>query len=80
MKKPTFVVWDKGKPVTTNSKEEVNRINKRIKIIGRILKEMGYPDGYTKYEKYVNEMARTDFNKYMTFLDKVSEEAKKEGC
>ena len=77
-KKPKMVIWDKGKPVATTDAQEKKRLEARIAIIDKVLKEMGFPEGYAKYQEYINEMAKKDFKKYMGFLKKVDELAKEQ--
>ena len=77
MSKPVFVVWEDGKP-TSNDPKESSRLEKRMLIIDKVLKEMGYPDGAERYSEIVTELASKDFKKYMTMLDRVSEEAKRQ--
>ena len=77
--KPKMVVWDKGKPVATTDVQEKKRLEGRIAIIDKVLKEMGYPEGYAKYQEYIDKMVKKDFKKYMTFLKKVDELSKECG-
>ena len=74
-----FVIWDKGKPIATTPRE-AERIKKRLRIIDKVLKEFGYKEGMKRYNEIVTEMAQKDFSKYVKFLDRVQELAKKKGC
>jgi len=74
-----FAVWDKGKPVAATPKEAA-RLRKRLRIIDKVLKEFGYSKGIERYYEIVTEMAQNDFQKYLKFLDRVQELARKEGC
>lgn len=73
------VVFDKGNPVATNNKQEATRLKKRLEIIDRVLKEMGYNEGYANYQEIVEKMAREDFDKYLKFLERIDEEVNKKG-
>ena len=75
-----MVIWDKGKPIATTDKKEAERLRKRIKIIDEVLKSMGYEEGYAKYQEYIEQMTSEGFDKYVAFLQKVDELAKKRGC
>jgi len=77
-RKPSYVVWDKGKPVAASDEKEARRLEGRALIIDNVLKEMGYEKGWENYNEYVTKMSQ-DFPKYMKFLDRVSELAKKAG-
>ena len=74
-----IVLWKDGKPVMATPKE-AERLRKRLKIIEKVLKEFGYNEGMEKYQEIVTEMAQKDMKKYMKFLERVDELAKKEGC
>lgn len=74
-----YVVWDKGKPVAASDEKEARRLEGRIAIIDQVLKEMGYEEGYAKYQEYVNEMMKDLKGKYMPFLKRVDELAEKIG-
>ena len=78
-RKPSYIVWDKGKPVTASDEKEARRLEGRTAIIDSVLKEMGYAEGYGKYNEYVAQMVKTDFPAYMKFLKRVDELAGKKG-
>ena len=70
---------DRGNPVVTTPKE-AKRINRRMKVILQVLKELGYDITPEQYGETVTNLAKEDFKKYMDFLKRVDEKAKKEGC
>lgn len=72
-------VFDEGKPVGSTDEKESKRLEGRIKIIDEVLKDMGYKEGYNKYQEYLSQMVQEDFDRYMTFLNRVDEMAKKQG-
>ena len=39
-----FVVWKDGKPIASDP-NEAKRLDKRMQVIDKVLKEMGYPEG-----------------------------------
>jgi len=71
----TIVTWKDGKPHSTNNEAEAKRLVGRALIIDRILKEMGYSEGWNNYAEIVNEMVATDFTKYTDFVKRVQDEA-----
>lgn len=74
-----YVIWDNGKPVAASDSREARRLEGRTAIIDQVLKEMGYAEGYEKYPEYVNEMMKDFKGKYMPFVERVDELAKKQG-
>jgi excinuclease UvrABC helicase subunit UvrB len=77
MTNPTFVVFKDGKPISNDPKES-ERLNKRMKVIDKVLKEMGYPEGAERYSEIMNELGSEDFKKYMEFIERVDKETGKE--
>jgi hypothetical protein len=64
--------WGNGKPIATTDEKMAKRLEVSTKVIDKILKDMGYSEGYGKYSEYVNKMVQEDFKgKYMPFLEKV---------
>ena len=77
MNKPAFVVWKDGRPSSSDPKESA-RLDRRMQIIDKVLKEMGYPEGAERYSEIVSELGSKDFKKYIEFLDRVTKEAEKQ--
>ena len=73
-----FVVWDGGKPVAASDRDEAKRLNKRIIIIDKVLKEMGFKTGYDDYEQHLSTLVK-DFTLYMKFIQMVDERVVDEG-
>ncbi len=71
-----YTTWDKGKPISTSNEKEAIRLSGRVAIIDKILKEMGYKEGYGKYQECINDMMKDFSGKYMPFLKRVDELAK----
>ena len=74
-----MVIFDKGKPVATTDAQEAKRLEGRIAIIDKVLKEMGYSEGYARYQEYISEMMKKGFAEYTAFIKKVDELAKECG-
>ncbi len=72
-------IFEDGKPVATSNEEEAKRLTGRIAIIDEVLKEMGCPEGYAKYNIYIPEMVKQDFKKYEEFMERVDRLAKERG-
>lgn len=66
-------IWNNGKPIATDNQDEAKRMNDKIVVIDRVLKEMGYTKGYDEYTTAINDMVSKDFNKYMDFLKRVNQ-------
>ncbi len=77
--KTKYVLFNKNKPVATSNSEETKRLESRVEIIDKVLKEMGYKEGYTKYNDYIIEMMKDFKGKYMPFLERVDKLAKEYG-
>ncbi len=69
------VFWGKNGPVAATDNKEAERLNNRIVIIDKVLKEMGIPEGYIRYAEIMNMWIK-DMPKYMKFLDRVDELSK----
>lgn len=76
---PKAVVFEDGKPVASSDKKEAERLTGRIAIIDKVLKEMGFSEGYARYNEYIQEMVSKDLKKYFEFIERVNELAAKQG-
>ncbi|MEK6840001.1 MAG: hypothetical protein AABX72_03600 [Nanoarchaeota archaeon] len=74
------VFSNSGKAVASSDKQEAVRLEGRVAIIDEVLKEIGYSEGYQNYTNYVQEMMKDFSGKYIPFLNRVEELAKKRGC
>ncbi|MCK4634338.1 MAG: hypothetical protein KAT37_00515 [Candidatus Aenigmarchaeota archaeon] len=72
-------IFDKGKPIATSDEKEAKRLAGRTQVIDEVLKEIGYKDGYDKYEEYINDMTENDFPKYLKFVKRVDELSEERG-
>lgn len=70
-----FVVWKDGKPIASDP-NEAKRLDKRMQVIDKVLKEMGYPEGVNHYQEIMNDLGSNHFDKYMEFLKRVDEAMK----
>ena len=75
----SFIVWKDGKPVSASNPKEAQRLQKRIKIIHEVLKDMGYKNT-DDYPTILAHMAQTDMGKYIDFLKHVDKLAKERSC
>lgn len=76
-----FVVYTPQGPMS-NSPREQTRLDKRMEIIVRVLKNMGYENASPEtYTQIIAEMNKDGLSKeYWKFNELVRELAKKEGC
>lgn len=70
------IIWHDGKPIASDNVDEAKRLSDKVVLIDKILKEMGYSNGYEEYVFAVNDMTANDFPKYIEFLKKTDEQQK----
>ena len=69
----SFVIWKNGKPYAASDPKEAQRLSKRMQMINKILKNMGYPDGAERYDEIMQDLGSNHFDKYLEFLKKIEE-------
>jgi SOS-response transcriptional repressor LexA len=74
---PINVYVKNGKVVSSDPKEQ-ERLVKRMKIIDKVLKEMGYPEGVERYDEIMNDLGQNHIAKFIEFLKTVDAEVAKE--
>ena len=72
-----FVVFKDGKPILASDSKDAERLNKRMVVVDRVLKQMGNQDGADRYQEIMNDLGSNHFDKCMEFLKRVDEEAER---